>query len=100
MLHAMGGDNFLALLNQTLEEAMLSQGFSQTFINDIITPISRVNYGQSVRLHAFVGMSAQTIQLLHVRLGIRQGLISVSVAVLVISAVIFAYICRFLLLSV
>lgn len=66
MLHAMGGDEFLALLNQTLEEAMLAQGFSQTFINDVITPISRVNYGQSVRLHAFVGMSAQTIISLYI----------------------------------
>lgn len=51
----MGGDEFLALLNKTLEEAMLAQGFSQTFINEIVTPISRVNYGQSVRLHAFAG---------------------------------------------
>ncbi|XP_060765699.1 prenylcysteine oxidase 1 isoform X2 [Neoarius graeffei] len=55
MLHAMGGDDFLALLNQTLEEAMLAHGFSQAFINEIVTPISRVNYGQSVRLHAFAG---------------------------------------------
>ncbi|XP_036450621.1 prenylcysteine oxidase-like [Colossoma macropomum] len=55
LLHAMGGDSFLMLLNQTLEEAMLADGFSQVFINDIVTPISRVNYGQSVRLSAFVG---------------------------------------------
>lgn len=55
LLHAMGGDAYLSLLNQTLEEAMLAHGFSQTYINDIITPIARVNYGQSVRLHAFVG---------------------------------------------
>lgn len=55
LLHAMGGDEFLALLNQTLEENMLANSFSQTFINEIVTPISRVNYGQSVRLHAFAG---------------------------------------------
>ncbi|KAI4897751.1 hypothetical protein NFI96_033838 [Prochilodus magdalenae] len=55
LLHAMGGDSFLTLLNQTLEEAMLADGFSQVFINDIVTPISRVNYGQSVRLSAFAG---------------------------------------------
>ncbi|KAG7322900.1 hypothetical protein KOW79_014246 [Hemibagrus wyckioides] len=55
LVHAMGGDEFLALLNKTLEEAMLAHGFSQTFINEIVTPISRVNYGQSVRLHAFAG---------------------------------------------
>ncbi|XP_072514698.1 prenylcysteine oxidase 1 [Salminus brasiliensis] len=55
LLHAMGGDGFLTLLNQTLEEAMLADGFSQVFINDIVTAITRVNYGQSVRLSAFVG---------------------------------------------
>lgn len=63
----MGGDEFLGLLNQTLEEAMLAHGFSQTFINEIVTPISSFNYGQSVRLHAFVGMSAQTSTFLHVQ---------------------------------
>ncbi|KAL6096983.1 pcyox1 [Pungitius sinensis] len=55
LLHAMGGDGFLTLLNQTLEEAMMGQGFSQVFLNDIVTPIARVNYGQSVRINGFVG---------------------------------------------
>ncbi|KAK1800922.1 hypothetical protein P4O66_005575, partial [Electrophorus voltai] len=55
LLHAMGGDSFLTLLNNTLEETMLANGFSQAFINDIVTPITRVNYGQSVRLPGFVG---------------------------------------------
>lgn len=51
----MGGDGFLHLMNQTLEETMLGQGFSQVFLNDIVAPITRVNYGQSVRINAFVG---------------------------------------------
>ncbi|XP_007567285.1 prenylcysteine oxidase 1 [Poecilia formosa] len=55
LLHAMGGDSFLTLMNQTLEEAMMGDGFSQAFINDIIAPITRVNYGQSVRINGFVG---------------------------------------------
>lgn len=55
LLHAMGGDSFLILMNQTLEEAMISEGFSQAFINDIVEPITRVNYGQSVRINGFVG---------------------------------------------
>uniref|UniRef100_A0A3B1K477 Prenylcysteine oxidase 1 n=1 Tax=Astyanax mexicanus TaxID=7994 RepID=A0A3B1K477_ASTMX len=58
LLHAMGGESFHVLLNQTLEEAMLADGFSQVFINDIVTPITRLNYGQSVRLSAFVGAVA------------------------------------------
>lgn len=52
----MGGDNFLTLLNQTLEETMMGDGFSQVFLNDIVAPIMRVNYGQSVRINGFVGM--------------------------------------------
>ncbi|XP_074547174.1 prenylcysteine oxidase 1 [Halichoeres trimaculatus] len=55
LLHAMGGDEFLTLMNQTLEETMRSEGFSQVFINEIVAPITRVNYGQSVRIDAFVG---------------------------------------------
>lgn len=55
LLHAMGGDDFLTLMNQTLEETMRSEGFSQVFINEIVAPITRVNYGQSVRIDAFVG---------------------------------------------
>lgn len=55
LVHAMGGDSFLTLMNQTLEETMIGEGFSQIFINDIVAPITRVNYGQSVRVHGFVG---------------------------------------------
>ncbi|KTF77103.1 hypothetical protein cypCar_00024439, partial [Cyprinus carpio] len=53
LLHAMGGDGFLTLFNQTLEEAMLAEGFSQVFLNDVVTPVTRVNYGQSVQISAF-----------------------------------------------
>lgn len=61
LLHAMGGDDFLTLMNQTLEETMRSEGFSQVFINEIVAPITRVNYGQSVRIDAFVGKSLDHI---------------------------------------
>ncbi|XP_035524373.1 prenylcysteine oxidase 1 [Morone saxatilis] len=55
LLHAMGGDSFLTMVNQTLEETMIGEGFSQVFLNDIVAPIMRVNYGQSVRINGFVG---------------------------------------------
>lgn len=55
LLHAMGGNAFLTLMNQTLEETMMAEGFSQVFLNDIVAPITRVNYGQSVRINGFVG---------------------------------------------
>lgn len=57
----MGGDSFLSLMNHTLEETMIGDGFSQVFINDIVEPITRVNYGQSVRISGFVGMREQRI---------------------------------------
>lgn len=55
-MHAMGGDGFLTLMNKTLEEAMMADGFSQIFLNDFVAPIARVNYGQSVRINGFAGM--------------------------------------------
>lgn len=55
LVHAMGGDDFLTLMNKTLEETMLAEGFSQVFLNDMVAPITRVNYGQSVRINGFVG---------------------------------------------
>ncbi|KAG7511630.1 hypothetical protein JOB18_005916 [Solea senegalensis] len=58
LLHAMGGNRFLTLMNQTLEETMMSDGFSQMYLNDMVAPITRVNYGQSVRVHGFVGAIA------------------------------------------
>lgn len=58
LLHAMGGEDHVALVNRTLEETMLAEGFSQVFLNDIVTPITRFNYGQTVRLHGFVGAVA------------------------------------------
>ncbi|KAM8873034.1 prenylcysteine oxidase 1 [Synchiropus picturatus] len=55
LVHAMGGDSFLTLMNQTLEETMIAEGFSQVFLNDVVVPICRLNYGQSVRIHGLVG---------------------------------------------
>ncbi|KAF0031412.1 hypothetical protein F2P81_015967 [Scophthalmus maximus] len=58
LLHAMGGDGFLTLMNQTLEEVMIGEGFSQVFLNDFVAPITRVSCGQSVRIHGFAGASS------------------------------------------
>nr|XP_057912837.1 prenylcysteine oxidase 1 isoform X2 [Doryrhamphus excisus] len=55
LLHAMGGDDFLTMINQTLEETMIAEGFSQIFINDVVASITRGTYGQSVRINGFVG---------------------------------------------
>ncbi|XP_053125094.1 prenylcysteine oxidase 1 [Hemicordylus capensis] len=55
LLHALGGDNLIHLLNRTIDEAMQKAGFSQKFINEMVTPVMRVNYGQGVNINGFVG---------------------------------------------
>ncbi|XP_059114125.1 prenylcysteine oxidase 1 [Peromyscus eremicus] len=60
LLLAVGGDDYVRLLNQTLHENLQKAGFSETFINEMIAPIMRVNFGQSTNLNAFVGAVSMT----------------------------------------
>ncbi|KAG9263339.1 prenylcysteine oxidase-like [Astyanax mexicanus] len=53
LLRSVDAERFL---NQTLEEAMRADGFSQAFINDIVTPNTRINFGLNAALNAFVGV--------------------------------------------
>ncbi|XP_072004955.1 prenylcysteine oxidase 1 [Engystomops pustulosus] len=55
LLHAMGGDDFTARLNVTIDETLQKSGFSQKFIDDIVAPAMRVNYGQDAKVNGFVG---------------------------------------------
>ncbi|NXA75546.1 PCYOX oxidase, partial [Thryothorus ludovicianus] len=55
LFHALGGNDYTQLLNQTIEEAMQKAGFSQKFINEVVCPAMRGNYGQGVSTNAFVG---------------------------------------------
>ncbi|XP_028654230.1 prenylcysteine oxidase 1 [Erpetoichthys calabaricus] len=55
LFHSMARDEFLNMFNETLDQAMQKVGFSQQFMNEIVTPIMRVNYGQSIKMNAFVG---------------------------------------------
>ncbi|XP_075063523.1 prenylcysteine oxidase 1 [Mixophyes fleayi] len=55
LLHAVGGNDFTTKLNMTIDEAMQKSGFSQKFIDDIVVPAMRVNYGQGVKVNGFVG---------------------------------------------
>ncbi|XP_061448749.1 prenylcysteine oxidase 1 [Rhineura floridana] len=55
LLHALGGADFLQMLNRTIDEAMQKAGFSQKFINQMVTPVMRVNYGQGANINSFVG---------------------------------------------
>ncbi|XP_051010810.1 prenylcysteine oxidase 1 [Acomys russatus] len=55
LMHAIGGDDYLRLLNQTLRENLEKAGFSETFLNEMIAPVMKVNFGQGTEINAFVG---------------------------------------------
>ncbi|XP_075457450.1 prenylcysteine oxidase 1 isoform X4 [Ascaphus truei] len=55
LLHALGGNDFTEKLNMTIDETMQKAGFSQMFIDEIVAPAMRANYGQGVRVNGFVG---------------------------------------------
>lgn len=55
LLHSLGGDEFLGMLNRTLLETLQKAGFSEKFLNEIVAPVMRVNYGQSMNINGFVG---------------------------------------------
>ncbi|XP_075714623.1 prenylcysteine oxidase 1 [Rhinoderma darwinii] len=55
LLHAMGGNDFITKVNRTIDEAMQKSGFSQRFIDEIVVPAMRVNYGQGAEVNGFVG---------------------------------------------
>ncbi|ELK14623.1 prenylcysteine oxidase 1 [Pteropus alecto] len=55
LLHSLGGDDFLGMLNRTLRETLQKAGFSEKFLDEIVAPVMRVNYGQSTNINGFVG---------------------------------------------
>ncbi|KAM4677575.1 prenylcysteine oxidase 1 [Discoglossus pictus] len=55
LIHALGGHDFTEKLNMTVDEALQKAGFSQRFIDEIVTAAMRVNYGQEVKINGFVG---------------------------------------------
>ncbi|KAB0381128.1 hypothetical protein FD755_008912 [Muntiacus reevesi] len=55
LLHSLGGDDYLGLFNRSLLETLQKAGFSEKFLDEIITPVMRVNYGQTTNINGFVG---------------------------------------------
>lgn len=55
LLSSLGGSGFLNMTRRPLCESLLELGVSQRFIDEVIAPIMRVNYGQNVSIPAFVG---------------------------------------------
>ncbi|XP_015229361.1 PREDICTED: prenylcysteine oxidase-like [Cyprinodon variegatus] len=55
LLDSLGGSGFINMTRRPLSDSLLELGVSQRFIDEVIAPIMRVNYGQNVSIPAFVG---------------------------------------------
>lgn len=61
LLHSLGGSGFINMTRRSLSESLLELGVSQRFIDEVIAPIMRVNYGQNISIPAFVGMHSTSL---------------------------------------
>jgi hypothetical protein len=55
LLSAMGGEEFVGLMQKTTRDLLQSLGIKDLTINELVTSVMRVNYGQDVTLNAFAG---------------------------------------------
>nr|XP_057943245.1 prenylcysteine oxidase-like [Doryrhamphus excisus] len=55
LLGSLGGSGFINMTRRPLSDSLLELGVSQRFIDEVIAPIMRHNYGQNVSIPAFVG---------------------------------------------
>uniref|UniRef100_A0A4X1WAX3 Prenylcysteine oxidase 1 n=1 Tax=Sus scrofa TaxID=9823 RepID=A0A4X1WAX3_PIG len=65
LLHSLGGDDFLGLFNRSLLETLQKAGFSEKFLDEIITPVMRVNYGQTMNINGFVGNPTKVYEVVY-----------------------------------
>lgn len=57
LLDSLGGSGFINMTRRPLSDSLLELGVSQRFIDEVIAPVMRVNYGQNVSIPAFVGQT-------------------------------------------
>lgn len=57
LLDSLGGSGFINMTRRPLSDSLLELGVSQHFIDEVIAPVMRVNYGQNVSIPAFVGQT-------------------------------------------
>lgn len=55
MLHAMGGEEMYSYTQEDLRQALEKLGVKPLLINELVTAVMRINYGQDVTLNAFAG---------------------------------------------
>lgn len=55
------------MLNRTFLETLQKAGFSKKFLDEMIAPVNRLNYGQSMDVNGFVGKPrlGKVIELVH-----------------------------------
>lgn len=57
MLQAMGGsDEFYRLTQISVRKYLLEQGLSELLIDELVTAVMRINYGQSTEVNALTGV--------------------------------------------
>ncbi|XP_077360833.1 prenylcysteine oxidase 1-like [Festucalex cinctus] len=55
LLESLGGSGFVNMTRRPLSDSLLELGVSQRFIDEVVAPVIRLNYGQNVSVPAFVG---------------------------------------------
>lgn len=55
MLRALGGEKFYEYTQQTTRQALENIGLNQLLIDELVTVVMRINYGQDVTLNGFAG---------------------------------------------
>ncbi|XP_061606902.1 prenylcysteine oxidase-like isoform X1 [Phyllopteryx taeniolatus] len=55
LLDSLGGSGFLNMTRRPLSDSLLELGVSQRFIDEVVAPVIRLDYGQNVSIPAFVG---------------------------------------------
>ncbi|XP_072923791.1 prenylcysteine oxidase 1-like [Hemitrygon akajei] len=58
MLQSLGGERYINLTQRSVTETLQELGITQRFIDEIVTAVTRVNYGQLASIPAFVGAVA------------------------------------------
>ena len=55
MLQAIGGVEFYNLTQLSVQEYLQEKGLSELLIDELVTAVMRINYGQSTEMNAFAG---------------------------------------------
>ena len=63
MLRALGGEKFYEYTQQTTRQALENIGLNQLLIDELVTVVIRINYGQDATLNGFARMFFTTFNI-------------------------------------